>query len=251
MLKLYSISNDFFNQTVNPTRLSEEIEANETIVTNLDYINTDGDDCKIYFDGDLSQDEVTALDTIVSNHDGQLYDFKAVQSKACIANINYNFLGLHKEETIDDKGCLVTVNMYKNYDGETFSDLAIKDEYVYYFNAQDLVTHRNETITWYKEDGSVGVTKQIIKYYNLNDAIKEGVKRRQNLVDKAKAYGLATIEGTHESGLPNSYYWFSTMLNEVALYLSGTRVPSLNLCKSLIHSLSSAFASSFESPNIL
>jgi hypothetical protein len=90
-----------------------------------------------------------------------------------------------------------------------------------------LVTHREETITWYKEDGSVGVTKSIVKYYNLNDAIKEGVRRRQNLVDKTKAYGLATIEGIHESGLPNSYYWFSTMLNEVELYLSGTKKQDL------------------------
>ena len=168
----------------------------------------------------------TIKDFVVSN---EVSDFKASLDKDELVNVNYNFLGLHKEEIIDSKGCLTTVNMYRNYDSETetFSDLAVKDEFVYYFNAQDLVTHRNETITWYREDDSVGATKSITKHYNLNDAIKEGVKRRKNLVDKAKAYGLATIEGTHESGLPNSYYWFSTMLNEVELYLSGTKKQDL------------------------
>ena len=117
--------------------------------------------------------------------------------------------------------------MYKTYDEGTLSDLAVKDEYVYYFNEYDLVTHRTETITWYKEDDSVGATKSITKYYNLNDAIKEGVRRRTNLVDKAKAYGLSYIEGTHASGIPNSYYWFATMKTEVKDYLDGTKKQDL------------------------
>jgi len=222
MLKTYSIYDDFPNHVVNSAILIEKIVDSINITTELDYINIDGDDCKIYFSSDLTQDEITELDSIVDNHDEQYYNLKAVCNVCNVANINYNFLGLHKEEIIDSKGSLVTVNMYKTYTEGVLSNLAVKDEYTYYFNEYNLVTHRTETITWYKEDESVGTIKNVTKYYNLNDAIKEGVRRRNNLLDKAKAYGLATIEGTHASGVPNSYYWFSTMKAEVKDYVDGT-----------------------------
>ena len=64
--------------------------------------------------------------------------------------------------------------------------------------------------------------KEIKKYYNLVCAITEGMRRRTNLLDQAKAYGLDNITGTHASGVPNSYYWFSTMTVEVENYISGT-----------------------------
>ena len=55
MIKTYSISSDFPNKEINSSKLSEEIENNETITTSLDYINTENDDCNLYFDGDLIQ----------------------------------------------------------------------------------------------------------------------------------------------------------------------------------------------------
>ena len=224
MIKTYSISTDFSTQSVNLKKLTEEIEANENISTSLDYINTDSGNCYIYFDGDLSESEITALNSIVANHDGNIYDFKEQLCGEKQACLNYNFFGLYKEEVIDAKGNLVEVNMYHDYNPSTqvYSDLAIKDEYVYYFNELDLVTHRVETLTWYLTDNSIGYVKVITKYYDLNSSIKEGVRRRQNLLDKAKTFGLVNIAGTHASGVPNSYYWFSTMQTEVRNYVDGT-----------------------------
>ncbi len=65
----YSISSDFPNQKEDTDRLTQEI-ADSAIVTALDYIDTAGDDCDIWFVDALSGGDQTTLDTIVANHSG-------------------------------------------------------------------------------------------------------------------------------------------------------------------------------------
>jgi hypothetical protein len=66
----YSISQDFLNGKVDSTKLTYEIgESNITIA--LDYINTSGDDCDIWFKIEISNDEKIILNGIVINHDGE------------------------------------------------------------------------------------------------------------------------------------------------------------------------------------
>src|SRR5574338_92962 len=66
----YSISTDFPNQIVATDRLSVEID-NSAIVTALDYINTSGDDCDIWFKDALSGGDQTILDGLVAAHTGE------------------------------------------------------------------------------------------------------------------------------------------------------------------------------------
>lgn len=66
----YSISGDFPNQKVNSDRLTQEIADDATITTELDYVETAGDACDIWFVDALAAPEVTALDTVVANHSG-------------------------------------------------------------------------------------------------------------------------------------------------------------------------------------
>ena len=65
----YSIQNDFPNHKVATDRLAQEIR-DSAIVTALDYINTAGDDCNIFFKADLSPTDKTILDGIVATHSG-------------------------------------------------------------------------------------------------------------------------------------------------------------------------------------
>ena len=65
----YSISSDFPNQKVNSEKLTQQIEAS-AIATALDYVNTDGDECDIWFADALSGGDETLLDGIVASHDG-------------------------------------------------------------------------------------------------------------------------------------------------------------------------------------
>ncbi len=65
----YSIINDFPSSKVDLLRLTFEINSSD-ITPSLDYINTNGDDCDIYFIDSTSLIDTTALNTIVFAHGG-------------------------------------------------------------------------------------------------------------------------------------------------------------------------------------
>lgn len=66
----YSIQNDFPNHAVASDRLLSEIRAS-AIITAVDYINTSGDDCDIWFKDALSAGDETILDGLVAIHSGE------------------------------------------------------------------------------------------------------------------------------------------------------------------------------------
>lgn len=65
----FSISGNFPNHVVNPSRLQKEIQAS-SIVTALDFISTSGDVCAINFKAALSAGDTTTLNAIVAAHQG-------------------------------------------------------------------------------------------------------------------------------------------------------------------------------------
>ncbi len=65
----YSISTDFLNQIVATDRLTQEIQTSAIVIA-LDYINTNGDDCDIWFKDVLSGGDETILDGLVAAHTG-------------------------------------------------------------------------------------------------------------------------------------------------------------------------------------
>lgn len=66
----YSISLDFPNQKVDPSRLSSEIQASAISVA-LDGVSTSGDACTITFKADLSTEEHAVLGALVAAHSGE------------------------------------------------------------------------------------------------------------------------------------------------------------------------------------
>lgn len=69
----YSISNDTLNGIISTNKLhSEIIDSNISIA--LNYINTSGDNCDIWFKDELSSGDKILLDGIVSGHDGEQID---------------------------------------------------------------------------------------------------------------------------------------------------------------------------------
>lgn len=66
----YTISTDFPNGKVDPSRLGAEIRAS-AIVTALEGSQTSGDTCTIIFKADLSVDDKATLDGLVAAHSGE------------------------------------------------------------------------------------------------------------------------------------------------------------------------------------
>jgi len=64
---VYSITNATLNGAVNTTGLTNEIKASDITIA-LDYMNTDADDCEIWFKTELSTSEQTTLGEILSAH---------------------------------------------------------------------------------------------------------------------------------------------------------------------------------------
>jgi len=66
----FSITGDFPNKKVNTNKLTYEIQESEITIA-LSHINTDPNDCFIWFKDELPVDSSAALVTIISNHSGE------------------------------------------------------------------------------------------------------------------------------------------------------------------------------------
>ena len=127
---------------------------------------------------------------------------------------DYDLFGLHKRRTFN-QGELNLVEYFRNYDGETYSDLVVKEEKVYNRNAYGLVETRLQTTSWYLTDDTVGCTKVITKYYSSKEGVVEAQTRRSNMLSDAKLYTASQV------GLANSLDLLISVNNEVSLYVQG------------------------------
>jgi hypothetical protein len=55
---------------------------------------------------------------------------------------------------------------YRNYDSasDTFSNLAVQSNYTYVYDSQ-MLRKRIEDISWFLEDGEIGVTRQLVQVF--------------------------------------------------------------------------------------
>lgn len=81
----YSIATDFPHAKVATSRLTQEIQTASLSIA-LDYINTSGDDCDIWFRDELTGGDQTILDGLVAAHSGApLADTRTEDGKPIVA----------------------------------------------------------------------------------------------------------------------------------------------------------------------
>jgi hypothetical protein len=135
----------------------------------------------------------------------QKYKFKINNSYESPENINFTIFGLHKEEIITSSGFLNDIKYWKNFDGVTYSDLCVHEHRDFTIGSDGLAIMRTLYIEWFLTDDSVGYTSiSTIKYYNKFQAIQEGIKRRNNIITKAKIYCIDTLGLNYSFDLMNS-----------------------------------------------
>lgn len=67
----------------------------------------------------------------------------------------------------------------------SYSDLVVREDFVYQRDAVGFARGRVQTITWYREDGDpCPTTKTRIKFYEPDESLREGQRRRANITDK-------------------------------------------------------------------
>ncbi len=133
--------------------------------------------------------------------------------------IDYDIMGFHKKRTIVF-GELIKVEYYESYDGNNYSNLIVEEtrEFTRDVNT-GLVQHRTQSSKWYLTDNTVGLIKNTIKYYTLEESIQEGIDRRSNVIAKAKSYVLVKI------GQSYSFDLLTSVKNEIQYFYDGHTQP--------------------------
>lgn len=115
-------------------------------------------------------------------------------------NVNYNLLGYHKQEIFDNKGDLITLRYFREYDevNDVFSNKAIEENRTYTRDVTTgLLTKRQTTIDWFDESGNNVATKtNVTKYYSAKKGYAKNKRARQNLIDNASMYLLSQVGQT-------------------------------------------------------
>jgi hypothetical protein len=142
--------------------------------------------------------------------------------------IDYNILGLHKKRTII-KGELIQIDYYKNFNpvSSEYSDIVVREERVFNRNGIGLVQYRELKISWYLNNGDIGLQKSTIKYYSPTESIDEGRIRRENIIIEAKLYVLNAV------GQSNGFVILNELKAQIDLYMDGLRQPLIDGVSSL------------------
>jgi len=129
------------------------------------------------------------------------------------SEIDFDLYGLYKKRTIT-YGELRQIDYYQNYEysSNTYSNIVLTERRDYTRDGIGIVQFRNLTIDWYLIDDTVGLTKTYNpKYYSQEEAIQEGIDRRNNMIGFAKTTLLNELKGVF--GEPtNQMYAFDFLL---------------------------------------
>lgn len=121
-------------------------------------------------------------------------------------DIDFDIRGYNKKRIVVT-GELRTIEYYRNYDVNTgYNDLVVKEDRVYYRNTVGIVQYRTLTITYYLEDDTIGLVNTCVpKYYSPEEAIQEGISRRNNMISFAKTTLLNELKLIYGEPTNQSY----------------------------------------------
>lgn len=98
-------------------------------------------------------------------------------------------------------GELQETTYYRDFDGTNFGHPVVKEVFSYVRNAQGFALYRTQTVNWYMKNGQLGPDPKImVKYYNSQEAIQEGKRRRGNVIDQAMMMVAGMLLATETTG---------------------------------------------------
>lgn len=191
--------------------------SNENEITD-GYCNYSDGILELIFNVELTYEQIEEVNSVVTSHIintnyADLLKFKINNSFRTPEKIDYDILGLKKDRTII-KGELREVGYYNNYvqSSSTYSDLVVKEFRDYTRDALGIVQYRIQTSNWILNDNTTGLTLTFIKHYSPEEAIQEGIERRNNMISFAKTTLLSNLKNIY--GEPaNQSYAFDLLLS--------------------------------------
>jgi hypothetical protein len=175
------------------------------------YCELYNNEVSFYFNSPLTEEEETTLSAVVSEYAynssyGGLKNFKLTNAISDPSLIDYDILGLKKQRTIV-KGELREIGYYREYipSSQTYSDLVVFETREYVRDAIGIVQYRTQNSHWICNDNTTGLTKTFIKHYSPEEAIQEGIDRRNNMISFAKTTLLAELKNVFGEPANQSY----------------------------------------------
>ncbi len=155
-------------------------------------ISSDESQFTIYCANELIQADIDILDALVAAHEGNIEEiFVASGGGIDISNVPFrkpNIFGLFEKGALDEKGDVVLLEMYKDYDEGTglYDKLAVKETRTYQRNVVGGMEKRITNIQWYYENGKkANNEKDTQKFFSAAESMTQNQKSRTNLVNKA------------------------------------------------------------------
>jgi hypothetical protein len=176
---LYSIVNDTLNGLVNAEKLSKDFEDNNL---SYDKFVIKGDSLEVY-----SGEPEASITSLINAHDGSPLPYPRIldlfdenfDGKG-FRDLDYTIKGLYPKRTFS-QGELQLVEWYLE---PTFDTMVLNTTINYTRDAYGFATSRTTVRRWCNTDGSYNpLIKTKTKYYTALEMIKEGKRRRGNIVD--------------------------------------------------------------------
>jgi hypothetical protein len=157
--------------------------------------------------------------------------YKLTDSVVNPSDINYDIFGLIKKRTVIS-GELISVEYYSSYDEKTdiYSNLVVKESKTYNRDSINIILSRTTKIDWYLTDGTVGCSKELIKYYAPDEAIAEGVERRRTMISFAKNTLLSELRKIYSDTTSQQYAYdlLISLSTEIKYFEDGYTQPLID-----------------------
>ena len=149
--------------------------------------------------------------------------FKINNSGESPERIDYDIMGFHKKRSFNAKGELYLIEYFKNFNGASYSDLAVKEERQYIRDpTSGWVYMRIMTITWYLQDDTPGYIKTSQKFYSMTESYDEGKSRRSNVINTTSIYLFGLI------GEANAIDFLNYVTFDIDTYIKGSVQPLID-----------------------
>lgn len=225
----YLIHRDI-NQEVLHEELDSAFDFFDGLVVTPDYK-------KAVFSRGFNTAESDLFNQIVADHDDtiltyRLYDYVAdsVDKTVFPGHINYKtglIARLHPLHTIN-RGELDKTVYYANYDGTNYSTPVLEVTFTWHRDSSGFCSKRDSVIAYYLSNGELASqTKNLEKFYNEQESIEEGRRRRQNIVNDLSLtlIGLLfqTVTGkTSEEILQMARDWFKVNKTDIETFVEAS-----------------------------
>jgi hypothetical protein len=187
---LFSYKINVLTTTFNFIKLQKEL--NQHYLSPISITNYSSFGYLIFrFTTELDVSKQNQLETTVLLHDPNVWNDRYYAFAPDIEDptvLDYDLMPLFKKK-IFEKGELIRNEHYMNYDSDTdeYYDLVITEDMqnIYDPNLR-LIRRTINTINWYYVSGEIGSTKQMTKFYTLEEAIAFEEDVRKRVLDTAK-----------------------------------------------------------------